>query len=82
MSDSSLNSDVTIFVVDDEPQVRELLSRLITGRGWHAAAFEDAQAFLDAYDPAVRGCLILDIQLPGMSGLELQRELNDLSPRN
>ncbi len=76
MSDSGSNSDVTIFIVDDEPQVRELLTRLISGRGWGAAAFEDAQAFLDAYNPAVRGCLILDIQLPGMSGLELQRELN------
>ncbi len=67
--------DSTVFIVDDDRDVRGFLERLVTSKGMRAAAFESAHAFLDAYDPASPGCLVLDISMPGMSGLELQEEL-------
>ncbi len=69
------STDSTVFIVDDDRDVREFLERLVTSKGMRAATFESAQAFLDAYDPASPGCLVLDISMPGMSGLELQEEL-------
>jgi len=68
-------TDPTVFIVDDDRDVREFLERLVTSKGMRAASFESARAFLDAYDPASPGCLVLDISMPGMSGLELQGEL-------
>ncbi len=68
---------LTVFVVDDDPDVRQFLERLVATRGWKCVSHETAQSFLDNHDPKTPGCLILDIGLPGMSGLELQRELAD-----
>lgn len=65
----------TVFVVDDDPAVRQLLERLILSRELKCVAFESAHTFLESYDPSIHGCLILDITMPGMTGLELQREL-------
>lgn len=65
----------TIFIVDDDAAVRESLSLLIRSMSLKVEAFESAQAFLDANDPHRPGCLVLDIRMPGMSGLELQEEL-------
>ncbi len=67
----------TVFIVDDDRDVREFLERLVTSKEMHAATFESAHAFLDAYDPTSPGCLVLDISMPGMSGLELQEELGN-----
>lgn len=71
------STDPTVFIVDDDRDVREFLERLVTSKGLHAATFESARAFLDHYDPSVPGCLVLDISMPGMSGLELQQELGN-----
>jgi two-component system response regulator FixJ len=69
-------NDSTVFVVDDDPAMRESLSYLIGSVGIRVRTFENAQAFLDQHDSGDRGCLVLDVRMPGMSGLELQEHLN------
>jgi FixJ family two-component response regulator len=70
-------SDVTsiVFVVDDDVSVRESLELLIRAAGWQPETFASAQAFLSRPRPAVPCCLVLDVTLPGLSGLELQQQL-------
>jgi len=68
-------TDPTVYVVDDDIDVRCLLCDLFESIDLKAAAFESARAFLDAYQPGRPGCLILDVRMPGMSGLELQERL-------
>lgn len=65
----------TVFVVDDDLAVRQSLALLIRSMGLTVEAFESAQAFLAVCEPARAGCVVLDIRMPGMSGLELQEEL-------
>lgn len=65
----------TVFVVDDDQAVRQSLDMLIKSVGHDVQTFRSAQEFLDAYDPQRPGCLVLDIRMPGMSGLELQKTL-------
>ena len=64
-----------ITVVDDDPSVRKALSRLIGASGYDAAVYESAEAFLAADVAVETECLVLDVHLPGMSGLDLQAEL-------
>src|SRR5882672_10132237 len=64
-----------VFVVDDDRSVRDSLRRLITSVGMTVEVFPTAQAFLSAPRGDAPGCLILDVRLPGLSGLDLQREL-------
>jgi len=61
-----------VFVVDDEPEVRKGLERLFRASGMQVELFESAQQFLAAVGEDVPGCLILDYQMPGLNGLELQ----------
>ncbi|HQW08125.1 MAG TPA: response regulator [Steroidobacteraceae bacterium] len=68
-------SDATVFVVDDDAAIRDALSLLISLRGLRTQVFESAGHFLDTYRSEWRGCLLADLQMPGMSGLELQAEL-------
>jgi FixJ family two-component response regulator len=65
----------TVFVVDDDRAVRESLRRLLTSVGMTVEVFPSAQAFLAARRVEAPGCLVLDVRLPGLSGLDLQREL-------
>ena len=65
----------TVFIVDDDPAVRDALSWLIGTLRYNVEVFESAQAFLDACQPDRPGCLVLDVRLPGMSGLQLQKRL-------
>jgi two-component system response regulator FixJ len=67
----------TVFVVDDDPAVRKSLETLLKSVGMNVETFCSAQEFLAGYDPARPGCLVLDVRMPGMSGLELQRTLRD-----
>jgi two-component system, LuxR family, response regulator FixJ len=69
-------SPPTVFVVDDDESVRGSLRFLLRAAGLESRAFGSAQEFLAAYDPVQPGCLVLDVRMPGMSGLELQQELN------
>jgi FixJ family two-component response regulator len=64
-----------VFVVDDDVSVRESLELLIESAGWQAQTFVSAQEFLSRPHPPVPCCLVLDVTLPGLSGLELQRQL-------
>jgi FixJ family two-component response regulator len=65
----------TVFVVDDDSSVREALSSLLRSVGLNVAAFVSAQEFLRHERPDAAACLVLDVRLPGLSGLDLQREL-------
>ena len=68
---------ITVFVVDDDPSVLKGLSRLLRSAGWQAATYGSPDEFLRHYDPAAPGCLVLDVAMPGVDGLELQRRLVD-----
>ena len=67
--------DPTIFVVEDESAVREALDSLLRSAGFRVQLFESAKEFLLHWSPCDSGCLILDVRLPGVDGLELQQEL-------
>jgi len=64
-----------VFVVDDDISVRESLELLIRAAGWHPELFPSAKAFLDHPAVSVPHCLVLDISLPGLNGLELQKRV-------
>lgn len=66
-----------VFVVDDDRRVREALARLITSAGLAVITFPSAGGFLACEKPDAPACLILDLQLPDVGGLELQQKLND-----
>ena len=70
-------SSPTVFVVDDDAAVRKALSRLLRSAGIAAAVFASSREFLAQYDPVAPGCLVLDIAMPGFSGLELQTTLGE-----
>jgi FixJ family two-component response regulator len=67
-----LSATPIVFVVDDDPSVREALESLIVQAGWRAQVFESAQDFLSFPRAVVPSCLVLDVTLPGLNGLELQ----------
>lgn len=71
--------DATVFVVDDEAPVRDAIMRLLRAEGLPAKGFASANEFLNEYRPGARGCIILDVAMPGQSGLELQQALADES---
>jgi FixJ family two-component response regulator len=66
-----------VFVVDDDPSVRRAIKRLVKSVGLQVELFGSAQEFLRSERPNAPSCLVLDIRLPGISGLDLQRELLD-----
>jgi FixJ family two-component response regulator len=65
----------TVFLVDDDPGVLKALSRVLRADGWSVESFESAEAFLARPEHVVEGCLVLDVAMPGLDGLELQRRL-------
>lgn len=69
-------ADQTVFIIDDDPLIRSMIELLIRASGRALASFAAATEFLAGYVPQRAGCLICDICMPGMSGLELQTELN------
>lgn len=72
-----MNTQVTVFVVDDDRAVRDSLALLVQSVGLEVETFAGAREFLDAYRPDRPGCLITDIRMPGMSGLDLQERLTE-----
>ncbi len=72
------NEDPIIFVVDDDEAVRLSTEMLIKSMGLRVESFHSAAEFLEDFDPQQPGCVILDIRMPGMSGLELQQHLNEM----
>ena len=67
----------TVYIVDDDNGVRSSIRVLMKSVGLPAVTFGSAQEFLAAYNPVQAGCVVLDIRMPGMSGLELQEALNE-----
>lgn len=65
----------SVFIVDDDAAVRDSLSLLLKSVGIKSSAFSSGDEFLDAYQPDWAGCILLDIRMPGISGMEVQRRL-------
>jgi FixJ family two-component response regulator len=68
--------DKAVFVVDDDTAVRQGLRFMLRAAGYSVEAFASARAFLEGYDPRQGACLLLDVQMPQMTGPELQQQLN------
>ena len=75
------DASAMVFVVDDDAAVRLALDSLLRSVGWRVCAFDSAAGFLQHERPATPACLILDVRLPGLSGLDLQRTLQDMQDR-
>ncbi len=65
----------TVYVVDDDESIRRAIGRLLRSVGYHVLTFGSAEDFLDSTSGTEEGCLVLDVRLPGMSGLALQEKL-------
>jgi FixJ family two-component response regulator len=76
-----MKTDAVVFVVDDDLSVRDALSNLIRSIGLQAQTFASARDFLSHERPDAAACLVLDVRLPGLSGLDLQRELASAGER-
>ena len=74
----SREQDAIIAIVDDDPSVRRGLERLIRSAGWKAETFASAQEFLARPGAEAASCLVLDLQLPGLSGLDLQKRMAEV----
>jgi FixJ family two-component response regulator len=70
-----MSTDFTVHVVDDDPAVRQSLRALLRSTGRQFAGHASAEEFLLSYHPEQPGCVVLDVRMPGMSGIELQLEL-------
>ena len=70
-----MDAEALVFVVDDDAPMRESLKNLLRSVGLRVEAFASAQEFLRSARPDVPGCLVLDVRLPGLSGLDLQKQM-------
>lgn len=73
-----MSNESTVFIVEDDTAVRESLGLLLGLSGYRTSAFSAAEEFLRVYQPSWAGCLLLDVKMPGMSGLDLQSKLQEL----
>ena len=72
---NDIHTAETVYLVDDDPAVLKALSRLLRTNGWRVETFESAEAFLEGRYPQALACLVLDVSLPGLDGIELQQRL-------
>ena len=70
-----MRSEQIVFVIDDEEAVRDSIRMMLERRGYVVCAFESAEAFFQVMDPGAFGCIVCDVRLGGLSGLDLHREL-------
>ena len=75
MKGKKMSEDIVVSIVDDDASVRRSTRRLLRSSGFRAEAFASAEEFLESKSAAKTACLILDLRMPGMNGLELQRRL-------
>jgi FixJ family two-component response regulator len=68
----------TVFIIDDDPMICQAISWLLESVHLPSETFTDAEAYLAAHDASRQGCLLIDVRMPGISGLELQQRLNAL----
>jgi FixJ family two-component response regulator len=73
---SATSSGRLVYVVDDDEALRDSVRWLLESTGYRIAAYSTAERFLAAYKPGCATCLVLDVRMPGLTGLELQQELN------
>ncbi len=71
-----MNQEPSVFIVDDDEQVRSALTLLMESVGLNSESFSSGQEYLDQFDTSKPGCLILDVRMPGISGLDLQARLS------
>jgi two-component system, LuxR family, response regulator FixJ len=74
-------TDAKVHVVDDDPGMRDSVQFLLESVGIGVTCYESAEDFLGKYEPAMRGCVLLDVRMPGMSGLQLHAKLKEESIR-
>ena len=70
-----MSEEAAVFVVDDDPAVRDSIAMLVRAEGLEARTFDSARSFLVEWERSTPGCLIIDLRLPGLSGLDLQEHL-------
>lgn len=70
-------AEQTVYVVDDDWDVRDSLQWLLESVGLKVVSFENAQAFLDSFEPGSSGCILMDVRMPGLSGISAQKKLPD-----
>lgn len=68
-------TDITVYIVDDDPAVRDSLTLMLQQDGYRIRSFESGEAFLAVADTTTHGCAIIDIRMPGMDGIQLQEEI-------
>lgn len=78
MQQQDMKQEPTVFIIDDDEAVRDSLKMLMKSVGQTVEAFFSPAEFLEVYDENRPGCIVLDIRMPGMSGLELQSKLNEM----
>jgi FixJ family two-component response regulator len=71
-----MNPEPTVFIIDDDQEVREAIGLLMESVGLTTESYPGAREYLDAFDPGRPGCLVLDVRMKGMSGLDLQQRLS------
>lgn len=76
-----MNDDQTVFILDDDRAVLESLQALLESHGFNVEGFSSGIEFLNRFDPARRGCLILDVRMPDIDGLEVQKKLAEKQSR-
>lgn len=74
---TATDKDFCVYIVDDAPAVARSLCALLGSHGYATEPFGSAEEFLDGFDPDRKACLLLDLRMPGMSGIELQARLNE-----
>ena len=76
-----ISNKLTVYIVDDDPAVRDALSLLLSIKGYSTAVFASGRDFLSAWRPDWAGCLLLDIRMPDMDGLTIQKKLGEMQSR-
>lgn len=76
-----MQTESTVFIVDDDPAARDSVAALVRSKGLPVSTFGSAEEFLEAYDPSRPGCLVVDVRMTGMTGLDLQEVLRQRGVR-
>jgi RNA polymerase sigma factor (sigma-70 family) len=78
---AEIDASLVVYIVDDEPSIRDSLSLMLGLRGYSTRVFSDAESLLVAYDDSWAGCVVADLKLPGISGIDLQERLRQRGSR-
>lgn len=73
-------TDFSVFLIDDDPSVLKALTRFLSAKGYRTQSFTSSKEFVDTHDPSVPGCAVLDLAMPGLDGLAVQKALAQQGP--